>query len=508
MTRQWDEWFWVGVLLSACVVLQTFNLADAPPLWRDEGWTVTVARNWIERGHYGMLLAGEPAPPGLSAAFPTVASVAASFRLLGIGVWQARIVQVFFAVGTLALLFALARRLYDRRVAFGTLFVVVCLSGHLEANLIYIGRQVLAEPLMLFFLLLGYWFFLRAFECWMFLPLASIAWGIALVAKLQPLPFWTTSLLIPLGWLVLARQYRRAMMVGLGFIGAIIVYQSAPLAQSLIVQNPIPASPILRELFFVTAFVTEANNRLFALIVILLIGLPTLFGLAYAMWRFSRAARASEDPKVLVRSMLLGLVASWFVWYAALSVGWIRYFFPVLCIGSLFAAKFLCDATSGFDVAKTLQRVGDLFLRRRARWANLGAFVALILASVLTPITFQQLARLRHSDSWAEQTARRLNALPPNVLIESYDNELFFWLDRRYHFPSDDVSVALIRRVELGQAIAVDYDPLTADPDYLVVGRYGKESRLYDAILVSGAFRLVEQIGPFDLYQRARGEGR
>lgn len=504
MTRRFGERFWVGVGLSACVALQLFNLADAPPLWRDEGWTVTVARNWVEHGHYGMFLVGEPAPPGLSAAFPTVVSVATSFRLLGIGVWQARVVQVLFAAGTLALLFALAWRLYDRRVAFATLFVAVLMSGHLEANVLYIGRQVLAEPLMLFALLLGYWFFLRAFERRILLPLASIAWGIALVTKLQPLPFWLASLVIPGVWLIGVRAYRHALMLGCGLLGALMVYQGAPLAQALMAQQPISASPILRELFLVTAFVTEANNRLFALTVIGVIGLPTTLGLIYACWQSWRDRRAIAEPQVLVRGMLLGLAGSWFVWYAALSVGWIRYFFPVMCIGSLFAAKFLCDVTDGFDVAKTLRRVGNLLWRRHARWKNVGALVALILLSVLTPITLQQLARLRYGDASAEQMARRLNTLAPDVLIESYDNELFFWLERRYHFPADEVSVALIQRVELGQAVRIDYDPLQVMPDYLVVGRYGKESRLYDTVLASGAFRWMERIGPYDLYERAR----
>lgn len=505
MKRDTDGWVWVA--LAMFFVAQLYNLEAAPPLWRDEGWTLTVARNWIERGHYGMLLAGDPAPPGLSAAFPTVASVALSFRLLGIGVWQGRIVQVLFATGILAILFALARRLYDRRVAFGTLFVVLLLSGHLEANLAYIGRQALAEPLMLFSLLLGYWFFLRAFERWIFLPLACLTWGIALCAKLQPLPFWLASFGAPFVLVVVRRQYQGAAMLGLGFSGAWLVYQAAPFAQSLIVPQPILASPILRDLFFVTAFVAQADNRLFALTVTLLIGLPLTLGLAYAARQAWRDGGAVEDPNVLVRLMLLCLAGSWFVWYVALSVGWIRYLFPVMCLGSVFTAKFLSDATSGFDVAKTLRRSGDLLLRRQVRWMNLGALGALILPSVLTPITLQQLARLRHYDTWAAETARRLNALAPDALIESYDNELFFWLERRYHFPSDQVSVALIRRTELGQNVQVDYNPLSVDPDFLVVGRYGKESRLYDAVLATEAFCWVERIGPFDLYQRACGQG-
>jgi hypothetical protein len=37
------------------------------------GWTMSVARNEAERGHYGRLLDGQLAPPGLVAAFPVTA---------------------------------------------------------------------------------------------------------------------------------------------------------------------------------------------------------------------------------------------------------------------------------------------------------------------------------------------------------------------------------------------------------------------------------------------------
>ena len=58
--------------------------------------------------------------------------------------------------------------------------------------------------------------------------------------------------------------------------------------------------------------------------------------------------------------------------------------------------------------------------------------------------------------------------------------------------------------VRLGQDAPIDYDPLAADPDYLVVGRFARENGLYDAAVGSGAFRLLRRDGLYDIYQRVR----
>ncbi len=42
-------------LLSIAIVAGLLRLVAVPPLWWDEGWTLTVARNWVESGHYGLL---------------------------------------------------------------------------------------------------------------------------------------------------------------------------------------------------------------------------------------------------------------------------------------------------------------------------------------------------------------------------------------------------------------------------------------------------------------------
>ena len=78
----------VDATVAGVVFLMVFgsgliHIESFPPLWFDEGWTVCVARTWVELGHYGCLFKGEPAPPSLAAHFPVVASVAAGFALFG-----------------------------------------------------------------------------------------------------------------------------------------------------------------------------------------------------------------------------------------------------------------------------------------------------------------------------------------------------------------------------------------------------------------------------------------
>lgn len=149
-----------GVLVALSVLsVATVNLKTTPPLWWDEGWTLSVARNWVEMGHYGRLLNGQPAPAGLQAAFPVTAMVALSFHLFGIGIYQARLIAVIFTMATLAILYYLACSIYNRSIALGALAVLIFMSGHSDINTLVLGRQVLAEIPAMFYLLAGYAFF-------------------------------------------------------------------------------------------------------------------------------------------------------------------------------------------------------------------------------------------------------------------------------------------------------------------------------------------------------------
>src|SRR5690349_24967299 len=83
---------------AAMLFLLTIRLDSVPPLWWDEGWTLSVARNWVETGRYMRLLAGYFVPPGLEAAPTLTGSVYVAFQLFGVGVIQGRVVGVLYTV--------------------------------------------------------------------------------------------------------------------------------------------------------------------------------------------------------------------------------------------------------------------------------------------------------------------------------------------------------------------------------------------------------------------------
>ena len=90
-------------------------------------------------------------------------------------------------------------------------------------------------------------------------------------------------------------------------------------------------------------------------------------------------------------------------------------------------------------------------------------------------------------------------------MIETYDSELFFLLNRPYHYPPDQILVELIRRTFLYEDdTRIDYDPLGANPDYLIVGSHSKQWRLYEDVLKTGAFRFVRGFPRYVIYERVR----
>ena len=206
--KNWTRGQLIALSLIAFLflVLSTVYLDHLPPPWWDEGWTLNVARNWIELDHYGHLTEGQPRAPGLNAAFPVVAPVALSFRLFGIGVWQGRLPSVLYLLGSLALIFFLADRLYKRTIAIGALFVLMFVSGPAVFHPLTLGRMVMGDFPMLFYLLAGYSIFYLSLKKsgWLIL-LASLFWGISIETKAQTLPFWLCSLLVPLGLCLLKR---------------------------------------------------------------------------------------------------------------------------------------------------------------------------------------------------------------------------------------------------------------------------------------------------------------
>jgi 4-amino-4-deoxy-L-arabinose transferase-like glycosyltransferase len=502
-----------GALLALLIFLSLFKLESTPPLWWDEGWTLSVARNWVERNHYGRMSQGELVPSGLEAAFPVTAVVSLSFRLLGVGVYQARAPGVFFILGILAVVYYLAGRLYNRRIAVTTLLVLLFMSpAHPDLHPVLMGRQVLGEMPMMFYLLVGYAFFLSAQDkpLWA-MPLAVFFWGAALNTKLQVWPFWLASLLVPLLISLSTQRWRQACLLAVGLVCSLTTAQLLLWLQQLLLERATnPLTPI-EGLYYVTALVGAPRARLFALLVTLLLGIPTLAGLCYGIRSLIKSSDKllGQDHREVVRMALLVFTGSWFGWYLMLSVGWPRYFFPVTVVGSIFLAALLGNLTENFSLLSTIKRVDFTVKHRRLSNQSVGVLLAMLLVMISVPMTLRMLYQsyVVAADASVLEVVGFLNTqTPSDSVIETYDSELFFLLERPYHYPPDQIHVELNRRTFLGQDVSIDYDPLAVDPDYLVVGHHSKMWGLYDPVVKTGAFRLRKTFRRYNVYERVRSK--
>ena len=483
------------------VVALTINLQSTPPPWWDEGWTMSVARNWVASGNYGRLLDGQPVARGLEAAFPVTAIVALSFRLLGIGIIQARLVAVIFTLAALVLLYGLARRFYDRSIAIATLLVLIFMSSQVEINPLIAGRQVLGEIPALCFLLAGYLCFILAEKRLVLFMLAAVCfWAVALFTKAQLQPFWAAAMSLPAALMLLQRRWRSAGM----FVAGLILSAALYLCLIFLFARIVPASPV-SGLTRVIALVWVKQTRVFILTDILRYGVPTLLALCWGTGRILRNESQLQTHTDIVRFSFLVLAGSWFVWYVTLSLAWVRYILPAVFFGSVFVAAMLDDWTNHFNLAWTVERAGTALKTLRFRAQNLTALAAIILMAMSAGQTLTMLygAYVVDPDESINDTLQFLNtATPRNALIETYESELYFLLKRRYHYPPDQVHVDLIRRNSLGERVNIDYDPLIANPAYLVVGPQSKFWDFYDPYLNTGAFQLVRKNNRYEIFKR------
>lgn len=485
---------------------------EGPEFWWDEGWTLSVARNFVESGHYGRLLDGQPAPGGLEASPVVTLPIALSFQVFGVGLWQGRLVSLVCAAAAITLLVALAARMYDQTAAWGTLGVLLLLPAHPQLSALLTGRQVLGEMPMLLFLIGGYLCLdaaLRRRALWI-MP-AAVCWSLALFAKAQTFPFWLASLAGATGMALLLRHWRAAAIVTGGMA---LTFLARPWAMQIITLpiagRTLPGTAI-SGIYEVTAFVPNLTNRLFALQMILIGGLPALLGLSDAAWRFPHDARAARTPDqfhdtLVMRAAILGLAGGWFVWFAILSVGVPRYLFPAVFTSAMFTAALLRDLTGGFRPGFVVEHlVAPLRMRRLTR-QSAGVWLATLLVATALPLTLLSYWRHFTADERAVfRVAAFLNTqTPQDALIETYESELHVLLDRRYHYPPDQVHVELNRRSLLGRETPVEYDPLAAHPTHLVVGRFAGGNALYADVIASGAFHEILRDGRYIVYERVQ----
>src|SRR4030095_13532755 len=194
-------------------------------------------------------------------------------------------------------------------------------------------------------------------------------------------------------------------------------------------------------LYQTIALTFDPARRVITVLTMLQIGLPTLFGL---VWAFNNPSvrKASESHMAAVMLAYFILAGSWFAWWEVASMGWPRYLFPSSFLASIFVSAMLHEWTNGFQIWGCLRGTAVSLARLSLKWRDLRFIGALLLVSWAAFQTGTDLANAligKTNRPLFETVSYLNNNTPASAVIETYESELFFFLERRYHYPPDQI---------------------------------------------------------------------
>jgi 4-amino-4-deoxy-L-arabinose transferase-like glycosyltransferase len=502
MTRR--EWVLLSIATLAFVGLSGVEITRFPLPWWDEGWTLSVAKNWVTSGHYGHTINGALTGPTLSAHLPVVAIVAASFMLFGIGLAQARMAIVVCAALQLVSMYLLTRRLSSRNAAILAMILVTILPVQWDMSVLILSRNVLGEIPSLLFIFSGLLLLLRSQgERVGWLVLAGIVLGIALATKAQVMPFVVFALAV-VALQVLIHDRRRGMrLLGVLASALVVMYGIGVLRQVVLSSPRSPADPIAG-LADVTGMVFNLDIRYETLRFAVLTGAILTLSLGVRLLQTLKAFRRQPGPDwtEAVRSILILTAASWYGWYVLLSIGWGRYGFPAFVLAAPFAAELLLRL---FAIIRTgVEPLDGRRVRPGLRFVAAGLLLFFSLAAVRQAwFGILALGGPMPPSGLEEVTGYLNRSTPQDATVETYDSEALFLLERAVHVPPAQVNVEFLRRNYLKESNSLSYDLDNVRADFLLVGTFSRG--FYAPLIDRGAYVLVRRFGVYGLYRGTSG---
>jgi hypothetical protein len=216
------------------------------------------------------------------------------------------------------------------------------------------------------------------------------------------------------------------------------------------------------------------------------------------------AARGLERSKDEFRwVVVLCFVVPNLVWFLLASIGWPRYAFPAYALGGLLVARLAFDLTSGFRLPVLLQGRGEE--EARAREAVAAAVWVLLAAAVVLPFARQVGLLVSPPENFPKQAAAYLEQhVPKDAIVETWEPELGFLTDHRYHYPPSALLIdAVAYQFGRGPSPATRYDfRAGGSPAYLVRGEFAKWVDAYPDDRLEDAYRLMADIGAYSVYER------
>jgi 4-amino-4-deoxy-L-arabinose transferase-like glycosyltransferase len=490
---------WAALAMFAGLAF--WNLDAWPRLWFDEGVHLHVPKALVLFGvyadyssegfrHYG---------PTMSVGPTVMLPIAAAFHLFGIDLFVARTVSVLYLVAAVACYFVFAARLGGERLAWVATALLVSSVG---VDVLYLGRQVLGEVPAFAFVMGGLICWHAAWERPAVgrLVAAGVLFGLAVVTKYQFLLLLAPGLVG--AWLV-NRVWHRVLpdrvflwplVIAMAVFGTWMATAVLALGPSTVAENLALMRRATRgaALGFSTDNVGRAASTLFSF---------SLYGALLLPAVIHAAVRGLDRSMREFRwTALLCLIVPALGWFLLASIGWRRYAFAAVALAGLLVARLLADLTGGF---RWPLPAGGGEARRRAAVA--AAAWALLVSVVSLPLAQRSASIVRPPESFWRAAAAYLEAhVPHDALVETWEPELGFLTNHRYHYPPSALLIdAVAHRFGGGPSPGDVYD-FTSNglPDYVINGEFGTWVGVYPEVRLREAYDLLVAIGPYAIYQR------
>lgn len=473
--------FLVTVGLLGLYALALHRLTLYPPTWFDEGSHLHVPKALVRWGVYadysseGFRFSGPIFGVGPTVVLP----IAGAFRVFGIDLWAARWVMVGYLLLSVSLFSAAARRWIP---GGGAALAVLWFVFTRNLDTIAYGRQVLGEVPGMAFLALGLmgWARMAQGQKWGML-LTGLGFGMAMITKNQ----WGLFLIPGLIAMAILGKvfYRHPSWLGNG-IAAGIALGLWGLWQGILwgalIPDPLRTMGELRQIAggSVAAFPSPQMSATAR-------SLLTVFDGALLPVALYVLGKALQRNPTGYRWGLIGMLAALNLgWLVVASNGWLRYAYPGLSLLSLGVGGMLEDLWKQVRI-------------HALRWSIAGWLALLLLGSAVIVVG----RVIRQGDGSAFEMARYLREqIPESARIETWEPEMMVLTDHRYHQPPQALLDAAARFIWLGgPPPSVFYRWDTAQPDYVLVGAFGRWVQLYREIEET-CIRPVAAFGPYRLY--------
>lgn len=482
---------WQSIILIVVVsaVILLLGLDTYPAAWFDEGYKANGARTLAERGVYGTYTANGyiPFDPGLSSGPVDMSLMAVTFATVGRGVVQMRLSSVLFTLLAVVALYTIARQLYGSQPGLIILLFVLAFPAIGDTGFLLIGRQALSEPAALALIAggLAVWFGGWDTPRWYIAVAAGLLMGLGLLSKTQyAIPLLPAIFVVSVAYIL----HQRSDVVYFGVtLFAIVFVIGAWMGLGRILTPPEIAQENTAMLLdaIQTNLITGLWGRTLTTTALIVIGIM-VFGAASAAWRLR--GQGLNTSRQWAELTIIAFVSLTVIWHALFSIGWPRYAYVGLVFGLLLVGKWVYDRLSAWLPGLMQRTVGII-----------AALVLIALVTNIAPIL------LITPDSDAEAISDYVDDnIPTDAIIETWEWELTVLSDHwQYHLPHQRYLFEAIRQFSHEQRLlmTLDYDPLQADPDYLIVGPFATFTNIYTPDLETH-FEHVTSMGEYHLYER------